>query len=249
VHTLVASGRRGENRAVGDVFSIFLLSLLAMFNPTLLAAVTIMMLLPEPRKLITGYLLGAYLASIGLGMAVVFSLHDSSAAESSKNTLSPVEDLVFGVILIIIGWALTSGRAGEMKARRRERKEAKHGPAEEKESLPERLLGRGSMRVTFAVGALLSLPGASYLIALNKIAKLDWPVPTSALAVIVFCLIQQLLLELPLLGFWIAPDWTARAVVRFREWIAHNAARAGGRVLLVLGLLLIIRGTVFLIAH
>ena len=30
-----------------------------MFNPTLLAAVTIMMLLPEPRRLIAGYLLGA----------------------------------------------------------------------------------------------------------------------------------------------------------------------------------------------
>ena len=37
--TVVSSERRGENRPVGDVFSIFLLSLLAMFNPTLLAAV------------------------------------------------------------------------------------------------------------------------------------------------------------------------------------------------------------------
>ena len=56
---------------MGDVFSIFLLSLLAMFNPTLLAAVTIMMLLPEPRRLIAGYLLGAYMTSIGLGLAIV----------------------------------------------------------------------------------------------------------------------------------------------------------------------------------
>ncbi|HKZ12232.1 MAG TPA: GAP family protein [Solirubrobacterales bacterium] len=238
-----------ENRAVGDVFSIFLLSLLAMFNPTLLAAVTIMMLLPEPRKLITGYLLGAYLTSIGLGMAIVFSLHNSSEVESSKKTLTPVEDLVFGAILVIVGWVVTSGRASEMKAHRRERKEEKHGPKEQKESLPERLLGKGSMRVTFAVGALLSLPGASYLIALNKIAKLDWPGPTTALTVIVFCLIQQLLLELPLFGFWVAPEWTERAIVRFREWISHNAARTGGRVLIVLGALLLIRGTVFLIAH
>jgi hypothetical protein len=234
---------------VPDVFSIFLLSLLAMFNPTLLAAVTIMMLLPEPKKLLTGYLLGAYMTSIGLGMAIVFSLHNSSEVESSKKTLSPIEDLVLGAILVIVGWVVTSGRAGEYKAHRRERKEAKHGPAEQRESLPERLLGRGSARITFAVGALLSLPGASYLLALNKIAKLEWPTTTTALAVIVFCLIQQLLLELPLFGFWVAPDWTGRAVVRFREWISHNAARAGGRVLLVLGALLIIRGTVFLIAH
>jgi len=234
---------------VHELFSIFLLSLLAMFNPTLLAAVTIMMLLPEPRKLIAGYLMGAYLASIGLGLAIVFSLHDTSEVESSKKTLSPLEDLVFGAILAIVGWVVLSGRASALKQHRRERKEEKRGPAEQKESLPDRLLGRGSARITFAVGAVLSLPGASYLVALNKIAKLEWPASTTALTVIVFCLIEQLLLELPLLGFWVAPEWTERAVVRFREWIAHNAARAGGRVALVLGLLLIVRGTVFLIAN
>jgi Sap, sulfolipid-1-addressing protein len=232
---------------VGDVFSIFLLSLLAMFNPTLLAAVTIMMLLPEPRRLITGYLLGAYVTSIGLGLAIVFSLHQSSGVESSKKTLSPIEDLVFGAILAIVGWVLLSGRAAELKERRRRRKEEKHGPAEAKESLPERLLGRGSMRITFAVGALLSLPGASYFVALDKISKLGWPTATTALAVIVFCLIQQLLLEAPLFGFWVKPEWTERAVVKFREWIANNAAHAAGWVALVLGCLLIIRGTLYLI--
>ena len=233
---------------MGDVFSIFLLSLLAMFNPTLLAAVTIMMLLPEPGKLVTGYLLGAYLTSIGLGMAIVFSFHQSSGVESSKKTLSPLEDLVFGAILVIVAWALLTGRVAQIKESRKRRHAEKHGPKEEKESHPERLLGRGSMRITFAVGALLSLPGASYFVALDKIAKLGWPSVTTGLAVVIFCLIQQLLLELPLAGFWLAPDWTARAVVRFREWIAKNAARAAGYVALTLGCLLIIRGVAYLIA-
>ena len=234
---------------MGDVFSIFLLSLLAMFNPTLLAAVTIMMLLPEPRRLIAGYLVGAWLASIGVGLAIVFSLHGSSGVESGKKTLSPLEDLVIGAILMTVGWALMTGRVSDYKEHRRVRKEAKHGPKEQKESLPERLLGRGSIRVTFAVGALLSLPGASYIVALDKIAKLDWPTGSTALAVVLFCLIQQLLLEIPLVGFYVAPEWTQRMVVKFREWISHNAVRAGGRVALVLGALLIIRGTLFLILH
>jgi hypothetical protein len=232
---------------VGDVFSIFLLSLLAMFNPTLLAAVTIMMLLPDPKRLITGYLLGAYLASIGLGMAIVFSLHGTSGVESSKKTLSPLEDLVFGAILAIVGWALLSGRIAQIKESRKRRHEEKHGPKEEKESLPERLLGRGSMRITFAVGALLSLPGASYFVALDKIAKLGWPTASTALAVIVFCLIQQLLLELPLVGFYLAPTWTEGAVVRFRGWISRNAARTAGYIALTLGCLLLVRGTAFLV--
>lgn len=234
---------------MADVFSIFLLALLAMVNPTLLAAVAIMMLLPDPKRLITGYLLGAYLAGIGLGMAIVFSLHSSSGVESSKRTLSPLEDLVLGAILVLVGWAFLSGRVSRVKESRRRRHEEKHGATEEKESLPERLLGRGSMRITFAVGALLSLPGASYFVALDKMAKLGWPTVSTALAVIVFCLIQQLLLELPLVGFHLAPRWTEGAVVRFRGWIARNAARVAGRIALTLGCLLIVKGAAFLVFH
>ncbi|MFT3866037.1 MAG: GAP family protein [Solirubrobacterales bacterium] len=234
--------------AVGDVFSIFLLSLLAMFNPTLLAAVTVMMLLPDPKKLITGFLLGAYLSAMGVGLAIVFSLDGSSSGtESGKTTLSPAEDLVFGVILLIVGWVLLSGRAAAAKERRKEHREARHPGAEKKQSFPERLLGRGSARLSFVAGALLSLPGASYFVALDKIAKLDWPAFTTALAVIVFVIVEMLLLEVPLAGFFIAPRRTEDAVVRFRAWISKNAVRAGGRVALVLGVLLLIRGAAFLI--
>lgn len=233
---------------MGDVFPIFLLSLLAMFNPTLLAAVTIMMLLPEPKRLLAGYLLGAYLAGIGLGLAIVFSLHDSAGVESSRQTLGPLEDLVLGAILALVGWAFLSGRVARIKAGRRRRHAETRDPREERESLPERLLGRGSTRITFAVGALLSLPGASYLLALEKMSKLGWPAASTAFAVVAFCLIQQLLLELPLLGFYLAPRWTEGAVLRFRAWIARNAARAAGWVALTLGCLLVIRGAAYLVA-
>ena len=61
-----------------DLVSIFLLSLLAMFNPTLIAAVTVMMLLPNPRRLMAGYLLGAYTTSITVGMIIVFAVPQTS---------------------------------------------------------------------------------------------------------------------------------------------------------------------------
>ena len=38
---------------------IFLFSLTAALNPTLLAATTVMLLLPKPKRLLLGYLLGA----------------------------------------------------------------------------------------------------------------------------------------------------------------------------------------------
>ena len=50
-----------------DLLDIFLLGLASMFNPSLLAAVTVMLLLPSPKRLMAGYLLGAYMTSITLG--------------------------------------------------------------------------------------------------------------------------------------------------------------------------------------
>ena len=51
-----------------DLLDIFLLALVSMFNPSLLAAVTVMLLLPNPKRLMVGYLLGAYTTSITLGL-------------------------------------------------------------------------------------------------------------------------------------------------------------------------------------
>jgi hypothetical protein len=232
---------------MGDLVSIFLLALLAMFNPTLLAAVTVMLLLPNPKKLMLGYLLGAYATSITVGMLIVFSLHDTESVGTTKRTLSPLADIVIGLLLLLVAFVLGSGRTESLRERRRRRKEAKEGEGEKKESLPERLLGRGSVRVTFAAGVLLSFPGVSYLTALSRIAKLDYAVVPSALLVLAVALIQQMFLEAPLLGYAVAPERTERAVAGFRSWLARNGARAATTVAAVLGALLVLRGVIELL--
>ncbi len=233
---------------MGDLGSIFVLALFAMFTPTLLAAVTVMMLLPNPKKLMLGYLLGAYLTSISLGLLIVFSLHGSESVSTAKHTLSPAEDIVVGLLALVVAFVLGSGRDARLQERRRRRKEAKEAAGEKKESWPERMLGRGSARVTFAVGVVLTFPGVSYLTALDRMAKLDASVAETVLLVVGFCLIQQMLLELPLLGYAFAPDWTKDAVSRFRAWLGRNGRRAGIGVAAVIGLLLLVRGVVTLIA-
>jgi hypothetical protein len=228
---------------MGDLGSIFVLALWAMFNPTLLAAVTVMMLLPNTKKLMFGYLLGAYLTSITLGLLIVFTLHDAGSVSTARHTLSPIQDLVFGALLLVVGLVLRTGKVDQMRERRRQRK----GAEPKKESWPERMLGRGSARVTFAVGAALTLPGVAYLTALNRTAELEWAAFPTALVVVVFCLFQQLLLELPLIGYWVAPERTQRAVTAFRGWLQRNGRRAAGGVAVTLGALLIVRGLVSLL--
>jgi Sap-like sulfolipid-1-addressing protein len=229
---------------VSDLGQIFLLSLLAMFNPTLLAAVTLMLLLPNPKRLMLGYLFGAYTASISLGLAIVFALHDTDAVDTSKQTIGPGEDIVIGALLLLVAFVLGTDRDQPLRERRERRKSAKQAKngGEEKEPLPMRLLGRGSPRTAFVVGLLLSFPGVSYLTGLSHIDKLGAAAVPTALLVIGFCLVQQLLLELPLIGYAVEPEWTQRAVDGFRAWLARNGRRAGIIVAIVLGALLIIRG-------
>jgi hypothetical protein len=231
---------------VSDLASIFFLSLLAMFTPTLLAAVTVMMLLPNPKRLMLGYLLGAYTTSIILGLLIVFSLHGSASVETA-HTMGPIEDIVIGLLALLVAYVLGSDRDAPLRERRRRRKEAKEEGKEKKESLPERMLGKGSPRITFVVGVLLTFPGVSYLTALDRMAKLDAGVPATVLLVVGFCLIQQLLLELPLLGYVFAPDWTRDAVSRFRAWLSRNGRQAGILVAIAIGALLVLRGVITLL--
>lgn len=223
---------------------VLLLSLTASLNPTLVAATTVMLLLERPKRLMLGYLLGAYLTSMTLGLIIVFSLSSSSAADTTQHTLSPAVDIALGAIALAVSFVLHGDRHARATERRREKKAAKpdKGPPRW-----QRALNKGSARTTFAVGALLTLPGASYLAGLNQIHKLDYSTGGTVLCVLGFNLIMLWLLEVPLLCFVVAPDWTPGAVERAKAWVGRHAHTVAVRGLLVLGLALVIKGVIGLL--
>jgi len=230
---------------MGDLGSILLLALLAMFTPALLAAVTVMMLLPNPKRLMIGYLLGAYLTSITCGILVLYALEGDAAVTTTKRTLSPIENLAIGSLLVIAGLVLK----GQRMEARRERKQAEKEAAGAKKSLPERLLGRGDPRITFFVGVLLSFPGASYLAALTKTSRLDVADPWLVLIVLGVCILQQALLEVPIVAYTLWPEPAKRAIAGFREWLSRNGRRAAAHVAIALGVLLWVRGVIEFLAR
>jgi Sap, sulfolipid-1-addressing protein len=224
---------------------VILLSLAASLNPTLVGATTVMLLLPNPTRLMLGYLLGALITSMTLGLVIVFSLTDSGAANTAEDTLSPAADIVLGTLALIGAWTLWSGRHERRAERRRARKDAKpdEGPPRW-----QRELSKGSARTTVVVGALLTLPGASYLAGLDQIHELDYSTTTTVLLVVGFNLVMLWMLELPLVSFAVAPDWTPRAVERAKAWFSRNAHVLAVRGLTALGALLILKGGVGLIS-
>ena len=108
-------------------------------------------------------------------------------------------------------------------------------------------MSEGSARTTFAVGASLTLPGASYLAGLDDIHKLKYSTPVTVLVVLGFNLVMLWLLEVPLVAFVIAPESTPRAVDRAKAWVSRHAHVFAARGFAALGALLIIKGVVGLI--
>lgn len=82
------------------MWDIFLLSLVAAANASLLAAVTVMLFLSSPKRLLLGYLAGGMLVSLAIGFVIVFVVHDGSATETARNTVSPSIDIVIGLVFL-----------------------------------------------------------------------------------------------------------------------------------------------------
>jgi Sap, sulfolipid-1-addressing protein len=77
---------------------------------------------------------------------------------------------------------------------------------------------------------------------LDHIVALNPGAVIAVLLVVFFCVMQQLLLELPLLGYVFAPEWTPGVVSRSRAWLHRRGRRIAIVVLVVLGLVLVVRG-------
>jgi len=212
------------------------LAFVAALNPALLAATTIMLLLPRPKRLMIGYWLGAMLTAVTLGLVIVLALKGSSFEHSAKKNVHPTISLALAGILLVVVVVLATGLHKPIAERRAKRKAAKRRDEQEPPRW-QRELSKGSPRVTFVVGALLSFPGAAYLAALDTLGKQHYATAATVLVVIGFCLVELVLLEGPIIAFSIWPEQTPTAIDRAKGW-----ARAHGRMLAICGLSVVAAG-------
>jgi hypothetical protein len=223
---------------------IFLLSLVAAANATLLAAVTVMLFLENPKRLLLGYLAGALLVSLTIGFVIVFVVHDSGATETAQNSLSPSMDIALGAIFLLVAYVLGSGRDERLKERRKAKKGGADTAADKGPSKVEQLLGRGDARITFALGVVFTLPGVAYLAALHDLQQLEYGAAVEILVILGFNVMLLILLEVPLVGYLAAPERTVVAVQRFRTWLSQSSRRIAVLGAAGIGVILLVRGAV-----
>ena len=215
---------------------IAILSLTSAFYPTLLAVTTVMLLQPDPERLMIGYWVGAMTTSNTLGLVIVFTLTGTGVEKTTEHTVSPVTDISLAVLFGLMALALMKGfdqRARSWRASRNERT-TKPPPKW------QRTLREGSFRAAFLIGAVLTLPGASYLLALDHLSKLHYPALVTAGVVITFNLVTLTLLEIPLAAYRLAPTRTPVAIDHAKAWVGrHGRTYAMWGVSLIAALFLI----------
>ena len=224
---------------------VVVLALTAAFNPTEVAAIAVMLLLPRPGRLMFGYWLGAMLTGVASGCVIVFALEGTGAEHTTRHTVGPVVWLVVAVLLVIAAFAVARGEDKRMRERRRER----HPKKEKKTPKWQKTLQEGNAWHTFVVGILLSFPGASYLAALDRIIHLHYATVVTILVLIGFNLVQNILIEAPLLAFRIWPTQTPAAIDSAKAWASSHGREYGSWALGLLGVALAIPSIIALLSR
>jgi hypothetical protein len=190
------------------------LALAAAVWPVLLAVVLIALRAPHPAKLLVCFLAGGLVATMTEGLVIIYALNGSSLTTNDQSTTDAVVDEVAGVLALALAYAMW----------RRERTPT--APSEKKESKTnkriEGMLERGA-GWAFLAGVVLDLfPSPFALVALKDLAEWDYPFAKTFVVLLLFYLIVFVFIELPLIGYLVAPGRAAERTVRFNAWLARS---------------------------
>ena len=219
------------------MLNILVLAVGAAVSPTILAVVIVTLRRSRPQRLLLAYLAGGLITSIAVGIAIVTSLKGMGVVSGSGPAADPIVNFTVGALALLVAYVLATDRDAARQARRQE-----HAEKPSRDPWSERVLNRGTAPVAFAVGVVLNLPGAFYLVALKDIAQGQHGIGAEVLAIVIFNLIMFLFAEIPLLGYSFAPEATQTKVEALNAWMSRNARQIVIVVATVMGLYLIARG-------
>lgn len=214
-------------------FELIPLAIASAFWPILLAVVLISLRAPHPGRLMIGFLAGGLLTTVTIGLIVIYALQGASLTSDSDSWFGPGLEITAGVAAVVAAYVL------------RKRYQRGDTPAKPKKSEPgrtERMLAHGAA-LAFVGGIVLNIvPGVVPVVALKDIAEGDYTFAETFGLVLFFYVIMFAFIEIPLIGYVVAPERTKQATASFNAWLDRNGHRLGIGVLALIGVYMIVRG-------
>ncbi len=223
----------------------FALAFAAALNPKLLALDLLLIENRRPRTMFLCVLLGGMTVALTIGLLDVLTVH--ADAIKSQGKASAGVDLALGLLLLAVGGLLATGR---LHRRRRAPVPARTGPPEKpeqpekKEGWAARMLAEPRFGLAMLVGALVGLPGASYIAALHHLVAGRYSTATQVVAVVVFVVIEFLLIIVPFAFLELRPEATKARLRWAQDWLLGHAFELMVGIALALGAYLTISALV-----
>jgi hypothetical protein len=216
---------------VGWVYTeLVLVSLAAMLSPTTLTF-SVLALVVSDRPLHTGifFYLGAFLATLAVGIIAAFVVGDVAASDSSSpKTWVAIVDVVLALLLLALVRSYTRRPADPRRVA---------GAMDQM----RKVAGSPAIAI-FAAGATLANPGGFIPIALKTISETDPSAVEYIVEWLFFTIVSLLPLFVALIMMVLASDGTMRVLERVRGWLERNARNVAVVIVVLLALALLRNG-------
>ena len=220
----------------------FALAFLSALNPKLLALDLLLIENRRPRAMFLCLLLGGMTVAATIGLLDVLVLH--ADAIKAQGTVSAGVDLALGLLLLAAGALLATGR---LHGRRKTPVPAGDAPPakpEKKDGWAQRVLSEPRLGLAMLVGALIGIPGATYLTALHNLVTGKSSTAIQVIAVVIFVIIDFLLIIIPFAFLELRPEATKARLKHSQDWLLSHALQLMATIALLLGGYLMISGLI-----
>ena len=220
----------------------FALAFLSALNPKLLALDLLLIENRRPRAMFLCLLLGGMTVAATIGLLDVLVFH--ADAITHQASVSAGVDLALGLLLLAVGALLATGR---LHGRRKAPVPAGDGSPdnpEKKDGWAQRVLAEPRLGLAMLVGALVGIPGASYLTALHNLVTGKSSTATQVIAVVIFVIIDFLLILIPFAFLELRPEATKAQLKHTQDWLLSHALQLMAAIALLLGAYLAISGLI-----
>ena len=222
----------------------FALAFLSALNPKLLALDLLLIENRRPRAMFLCVLLGGLTVALTVGLLDVLVFR--ADAINSQKTVSAGVDLVIGLLLLAAGGLVATGR---LHGRRKVAvpaggRQPEKPPREKKDGWAQRVLAEPRLGVAMLVGAVVGIPGASYLTALHILVTGKSSTAAQVLAVVLFVLIDFALIIIPFAFLELRPEATKAALKHTQGWLLAHARQLMAYTALILGAYLAVSGLI-----
>jgi hypothetical protein len=222
----------------------FALAFLSALNPKLLALDLLLIENRRPRAMFLCLLLGGLTVAVTIGLLDVLVFH--ADAINHQASVSAGVDLALGLLLLAGGGLLATGR---LHGRRKAPVPAGDGRPDkpdkpDKGGWAQRALAEPRLGLAMLVGAVVGIPGASYLTALHDLVTGKSSTATQVVAVVIFVIIDFLLIIIPFAFLELRPEATKALLKHTQDWLMSHALQLMATIALLLGAYLAVSGLV-----